>query len=241
MASVSIVKLKVRRGSDEDRKKITLDIGEIGYVSDIASRRIFVGDGSTKGGNPAGIKLYSGDFNSNPGTFATAQVGDIVFNTSDTRLYTLTGYDEYNFPNYSQPSAYAFIGTRPDNKSLEYSPTNGTLQIKVSGVNTTNIDNSIFSPAQGLKRDNNGPLGVNVDNTTIKINSENKLFVDASVLSIDQFNSLGVQVNLSNYKINNWLNFDPAPFTGPGQAYGQLWVDANGFMRVSISAPPPGL
>jgi len=48
MANISIVKLKVRRGSDAQRKTIVLDQGEIGYTLD--TRRLFVGDGSTFGG-----------------------------------------------------------------------------------------------------------------------------------------------------------------------------------------------
>ena len=55
MATVSVIKLKVRRGTDFDGKQITLDVGEIGYVQDTSSRRLFVGDGSTRGGNPAGV------------------------------------------------------------------------------------------------------------------------------------------------------------------------------------------
>ena len=90
MATVSVVKIKVRRGTDNDRKLITLDVGELGYVQDAASRRLFVGDGSTKGGNPAGAKLYSGDFVNDPTNLITSQVGDIVFNYYDNRLYCLT-------------------------------------------------------------------------------------------------------------------------------------------------------
>ena len=57
MANITIVKLKVRRGSDTQRKEIVLDQGEIGYTLD--SKRLFVGDGSTYGGKVAGILLES--------------------------------------------------------------------------------------------------------------------------------------------------------------------------------------
>ena len=45
MANVTIVKLKVRRGSDAQRKAITLDQGELGYTLD--TKRFYIGDGST--------------------------------------------------------------------------------------------------------------------------------------------------------------------------------------------------
>jgi hypothetical protein len=234
MATVSVVKLKVRRGSDEDRKKVTLDIGEIGYVSDIASRRLFVGDGSTKGGNPAATKLYFGDFSSNPGSFSTSQVGDIIFNTVDSRLYALTGYDEFNFPNYSQPSSYAFIGARGDNSSIEYD-SGGSLQVKLSGITNEHLADSVFNPQQGLKRSiPSGPLGVNVDNITLKINGSNQIYVDTFTLNLDQLNAVGARMNVSDIKFFNFLTADPAPFFPPGDAYGRLWVDGAGFLRVCL-------
>ncbi len=54
MANISIVKLKVRRGSDAQRETIVLDQGEIGYTLD--TRRLFVGDGSTFGGQSVSNK-----------------------------------------------------------------------------------------------------------------------------------------------------------------------------------------
>lgn len=235
MATVSVVKLKVRRGSDNDRKKVTLDIGEIGYVSDIASRRLFVGDGSTKGGNPTGAKLYFGDFAGNPGSFSTTQVGDIIFNTTDSRLYTLTAYDEFNFPNYAEPTSYAFIGTRGDNSSIEYDA-GGSLQVKLSGITNEHLADSVFNPQQGLKRSvPQGPLGVNVDESTIKINASNQLYVDTFVLNLDQLNAIGARMDISDMKYFNFLTSDPTQFFPAGDAYGRIWVDGGGFLRVCLS------
>ena len=61
MADVSIVKLKVRRGSDAQRKTITLDQGELGYTLD--TKRFYIGDGSTVGGYVIGSKV-AGPFTS---------------------------------------------------------------------------------------------------------------------------------------------------------------------------------
>jgi len=50
MATVSVIKLKVRRGTDNQRKLITLDEGELGYTTDTG--RVFIGDSITPGGIP---------------------------------------------------------------------------------------------------------------------------------------------------------------------------------------------
>jgi hypothetical protein len=107
MANISVVKLKVRRGTDTERQLIILDQGEIGYTTD--SKRLFVGDAFTIGGYPVGIKYYTttttltaaviGDNN-----VSTIQTGDMVFDTSaqSTGLYVLTGSNTF----FDKLSAY---------------------------------------------------------------------------------------------------------------------------------------
>ena len=92
MANVSVVKLKVRRGTDTQRKLVVLDVGELGYTTD--SKRIFVGDGSTSGGTPSAIKYYTGSISSSTagdGNISTIQTGDIVYDTTQNHIYILTG------------------------------------------------------------------------------------------------------------------------------------------------------
>jgi hypothetical protein len=48
MPDIKIVKIKLRRGSEIQRKLVTFDQGELGYVTD--TKRVFVGDGTTTGG-----------------------------------------------------------------------------------------------------------------------------------------------------------------------------------------------
>ena len=64
MADVSIVKLKVRRGTNEQRRSIILDQGELGYTLD--TRRLYIGDGASVGGRVVGNQLkfkHSGNGN----------------------------------------------------------------------------------------------------------------------------------------------------------------------------------
>jgi hypothetical protein len=51
MAS-NITKILFRRGTDDQRKLVTLNLGEPGITTD--TNRLFVGDGTTAGGFPAG-------------------------------------------------------------------------------------------------------------------------------------------------------------------------------------------
>ena len=78
MPDITIVKIKVRRGSDDQRKQLVLDQGELGYTID--TKRLFVGDGSVTGGSVVGNKNF-GIFNleSGLGTVDGAQRGDIGY------------------------------------------------------------------------------------------------------------------------------------------------------------------
>lgn len=227
MATVSITKIKIRRGTDADRRQVILDSGEIGYTTDPSSRRLFVGDGSTKGGNPAGIKFYTGAINDPDPALTTAQVGDLIFNTTDSKMYTLTGYTLDNYPDYQNPAAYQFIGSRTDNASVEYS-NSGSLRIKQNGVDQTHLNNNVIDTTKGLTRSTStGPISVRVDNSTI-VFSSGQLAVDvptvAGQIRIGQIITTGETVNASD------LKFDSLPTTP--QYPGTLYVEG-GYLRVS--------
>jgi hypothetical protein len=101
MSSISVAKLKVRRGKDNDRKQVILDQGELGFTTD--THRLFVGDGLTIGGLNASINFYTATSFTN---LTVAQVGDLVFRTDTNTLYALTGTTTGNLPDYSNPNAY---------------------------------------------------------------------------------------------------------------------------------------
>jgi len=92
MANVSIVKLKVRRGTDAQRQLITLDVGELGFTTD--TNRLFVGDGATVGGISPAIKFYSTNqlqLTAYAYNAAPIQLGDIIYDAYTSSFYTLTG------------------------------------------------------------------------------------------------------------------------------------------------------
>ncbi len=86
MASIEILentllKLLVRRGTNEDRKNITLDEGELGYASD--TKRLFIGDGTTVGGNLIGTKFLGSRPNV---TDETGEINDLAFDNDHNTL-----------------------------------------------------------------------------------------------------------------------------------------------------------
>lgn len=225
MATISIIKLKVRRGTDSDRKLIILDNGELGFVTDSSSKRLFVGDGVTKGGSPAGMKLFH---NATLGSsnLATSQLGDLFFNNSNTSLYTLTGVDVNGFPDYSNVSAYKFLGTRTDNTTISYT-TNGRLQLNSYSVSAINITNDAYdlSSSGALKRTGGGKLQVFFDNSKI-ISTGSGLTVNEGSLVTDNLNFINVTVQAPS------LRFSNLPTNAVGLSANQIWRDSSGYLRI---------
>tara|TARA_R110000824_G_scaffold260336_4_gene448987 strand:+ start:17610 stop:19241 length:1632 start_codon:yes stop_codon:yes gene_type:complete len=75
----TLLRLLVRRGTNYDRLQITLDSGEIGYTTD--TKRLFIGDGTTVGGNLIGNK-YKGRAE-NLTTLAPVEIGDYAYDTDN--------------------------------------------------------------------------------------------------------------------------------------------------------------
>lgn len=86
LTNSTVVKIIIRRGQNSDRKNIILSNGELGYVQD--TRRLYIGDGVTYGGNPTSNVFYGFTSNVN-GLLAIAENGDQVYDTSDETLYAL--------------------------------------------------------------------------------------------------------------------------------------------------------
>ena len=79
----TLLKLLVRRGTDYDRQQITLDSGELGYTTD--TKRLWVGDGTTVGGNIIGNK-YKGRA-ANLTTLAPVDIGDYAYDTDNNSFF----------------------------------------------------------------------------------------------------------------------------------------------------------
>ena len=88
----TLLKLLLRRGSDIDRKQVILTEGELGYTTD--TKRVYVGDGDTPGGNVVGNKFLGAVNTVELNSIITAVTGDTVFDQERQILYTYIGGSE---------------------------------------------------------------------------------------------------------------------------------------------------
>lgn len=170
MPDITIIKLKIRRGTDSQRRSIVLEQSELGYTTDY--QRVFVGDGITPGGISIGATVHAPTITTNARLGLTNAIkGDIV--SDNSLLYQLTG------SNAALSSSWAFIGPKTDDSTLTYS--GNSLIIKDGGITGSKFAASAASSTGGLVAGIGG-LSANVDNSTLKITATNQL----SVNQIDQ-------------------------------------------------------
>lgn len=124
----TLLKLIVRQGSDNDRKYILLDSGELGFTTD--GDRLFIGDGSTYGGTVVGNKyLGEGDPTS---AYPYAQPGDLVF--SNNTLYKFNGIAYTDLNNWKPVGVIYTAGN-----SIEIDSATNTLKLSGNGISTNRI------------------------------------------------------------------------------------------------------
>jgi len=170
MPDIEIVKLKIRRGTEAQRTSVILEQGELGYTTD--NKRIWVGDGFTSGGNVVGNIVHPPLSISSRTALATATTGDLVY--ENKFLYQLSGTD------YSVLSSWGFIGSVPDTNTIDYNASN-KLHVIDNAISAKNLHPDSVYSAGAIGLNATEGLSANVDNSTIRINS-NKL----SVLTIDE-------------------------------------------------------
>ena len=171
MPDITIVKFKVRRGSDEERSKVVLEQGELGYTVD--TKRLFVGDGILSGGDVAGAKVHDVLTTSDTrGGITNAYKNDLVF--ENNWMYQLTGTD------FSNLDDWKFIGgSVPDYSTLNY---NSSREIRVAdqGITSDQIQDSAiigskFDPTSavhisgGIVVNSTYGLSANIDDSTLEI------------------------------------------------------------------------
>lgn len=133
MPTVDVAKIKLRRGANTDRKLVILDNGELGYTTD--TTRVYVGNGSLKGGNPVGVFNFNDEARTNISVINKAEVGDLIYDTN--LLYALSGNDPASLDNWYQ------ISPRVDGTTIQYNASN-QLAVLTSGIvtggNSINVD-----------------------------------------------------------------------------------------------------
>lgn len=139
MADTVDAVIKVKRGLESVRRTTSFYDGELLYSTDV--KRLFVGDGTTLGGNPASSKTL---FGPSVGTYAVSGDFFVVTGGTSNQLYVLTGAD------YSTISNYCLLADNtPAYQALTVVQTNSASWGTAGGVNgnqayTTVNANSAF-------------------------------------------------------------------------------------------------
>lgn len=171
MPDITIVKLKIRRGTDAQRKSVMLEQGELGYTID--TQRVFVGNGITSGGNPVGNIVHPPLTIAGSRIFQTNAVkGDLVYENSV--LWQLSG------DSYASASNWANISPKGDGSYIT-SNGSGQLTIKDGGITPSKLASSFLYVSGGIVSNANG-LSANIDNTSIEINLCNQLAIKSTAL-----------------------------------------------------------
>lgn len=174
--ATTITKILIRQGTDVQRRTanltgIVFNSGEPAYCVD--TKRLFIGDGATSGGNAIGIQNI-GTVDKLFGTYQNglafeavaafgakgAAVGDIIYDEDTRGLYALTSVNAFP-PLSSDLVKYDFV-TLINDTQFEY---NGLkqLQIKDQGIGPRQIGFSVVDNYTIQKTSLDGPISLKED------------------------------------------------------------------------------
>ena len=167
-----ITKFKLRRGTDDQRKTVIFEEGELVYTTD--TNKIYVGTGFTSGG----IIVANTITYTTTATPASPTPNDLYYSENDKRLYI-----------YDADSVAHYVGPEPDEASITFNTSN-TLTIASAGVNNTHLNYTVVTSAGGLGLSGNG-LYVNYDPAKLFIDGSNRLSVSPAIVStLDPYGGL---------------------------------------------------
>jgi microcystin-dependent protein len=154
----TLLKLLIRRGTDVDRRNITLSEGELGYTVD--TKKLYIGDGQTKGGIPVAGSAFLGSV-PDVTVFTSAVSGDLAYDTDDNIFYSFKGGNPANITDWQ-------------NIGGTYSAGNGTISISNTNRITVNrLSAGNFSAdalGSSLRLDSSNRIALN---STIAVNTIN--------------------------------------------------------------------
>jgi microcystin-dependent protein len=148
----TLLKLLIRRGTDNDRKNVILSEGELGYTTD--TKRLFVGDSQTIGGVVAG-NVFKGVV-SNLSLVTDAEYGDLTYDLNGGTLYVNISSNTW------EPVSRNFV-TIPGNDTINI--TGST--ISVGTISSANLSNDVVGNSVELDISNR----ISLNGTQISTNS----------------------------------------------------------------------
>jgi hypothetical protein len=187
--NIKIIKLKARRGSNNERKTVILDQGEIVYTVD--TKRLFVGNGVLSGGDVVGNKNHLPVNTINALSSIPAEVGDLTSINGVT--FQLSALPPTNISNWIALSSNTQIGLsslsanqlnpvtvnngiKIENNTLQINFNSNFFQIsanqlslKPSGVNEREINSTTFG--NGISGGSGNVVSLNIDPVFFSFNS----------------------------------------------------------------------
>lgn len=238
MSQFYISKIKIRRGTNDQRLLVRLDQGELAYTID--TNRLYVGNGTTMGGVAATNKISIPLSNVNSLTALYSEVGDIV--SIRNIWYQLTASPHTNLNNW---------GRLAQNTSNEFFYDQfSALTISPSGLSASRINPNTVSNGVMIK---DNILQLNVDTNFFGI-SANKITLNPDTITKKEIsdtsfgdgivggndNPITLSVNTDQFKFNSRqlnLNYDAITKVYPPQSD---LTSLTGLINSSLGAPRVG-
>jgi len=156
----TLLQLITRQGTNNDRKNVVLKSGELGYATD--SKRLFIGDGSTLGGNTVGNKFLGNTTNLT--SLDAGLPGDIAYKTDEASVYTILSGDGKNILNWSKVSG----NVTPANNSISITAGN---RISVASISAGMISPQLLGTSMALDTSNKLTLASTIQVGSITTNN----------------------------------------------------------------------
>lgn len=192
---IKVIKLKIRRGTNAQRKRVVFDEGELGYTID--TQRLYIGTGFVSGGMPASSRFHQPLSTYNSLTGLEAEIGDIVSanniiyqaigeNTNlisswksispalnDHFLFYESEKNEITLKVNSISAAYLNNYSLSSNTIYLDDTNNNRLTVVPQGINYNHISPTAFS--EGIQGGGTSPIRLNFDTTAFYIDGDNRL------------------------------------------------------------------
>lgn len=163
----TLLKLLVRRGTDQERQNVILSQGELGFTTD--TKRVYIGDGETLGGIAVGGSSFLGSATSVHETFTSAAVGDTAFDSDENVMYTYVG----GSGGQTNPSNWKSIGGKYSSGDSTISIDN-TNKIRVDKVAAGNFNANVAG--NSIEIDGSGKIALastaNINNITVRTGTD---------------------------------------------------------------------
>src|SRR6478735_9866653 len=182
MATITISKIKFRRGTNAQRQFVVLDQGEPAVTTD--THRLYIGTGTLSGGFVVGNKVHPPIANFYALSTLPSELNDIV--SVNNKLYQLTS------TNYADISSWTDISTKIDPTFFSYD-SNNNLTLNLSGIDASFLDPATIGG--GLKVDS-GILQLDFTTDSLELDG-NQLAIKASGITGREISSTALSSGLT--------------------------------------------